>query len=51
MKQRIIQFSEQLDGAAKKSVAIEQLSVSHYISLSDAYEIQKMSIARRIERG
>lgn len=51
MKQEIIQFSEQLDNAAVDAVAVEQLSNTHTISLSDAYKIQEASIARRVERG
>jgi len=40
-----------LDQAANKAMAISQLSLQHDYSLSDAYEIQRLSIAQRLQRG
>ena len=51
MKQLIQELAEVLDNAAKDSTPITQLSLNHSFSLVDAYEIQKVSIKRRYERG
>jgi len=40
-----------LDDAARTATAIPQLSASESISVDDAYEIQRLSIEYRIERG
>ena len=44
-------LAEQLDGAAMDATAMSQLSKSHEVSVDDAYEIQRLSIERRIARG
>ena len=44
-------LAEQLDEAANTAAAIPQLSASVSVSVDDAYEIQKLSIDRRIERA
>lgn len=43
-------LAEQLDEAAKSAMATSQLSASESVSVDDAYEIQKLSIERRIRR-
>jgi 2-oxo-3-hexenedioate decarboxylase len=43
------EIAERLDDAARHAKAIPQLSLE--ISLEDAYEIQKINIARRVKRG
>lgn len=45
------QIAEILDKAAQNVEAVEQLAALNQINLSDAYEIQRFSIDRRIERG
>ena len=44
-------MAQWLDDAAKSATAIPQLSTNATISIDDAYEIQRLSIARRIARG
>lgn len=45
-------IAEITDTAARNSEAIEQLSQSgHEITLQQAYEVQKLSVARRVDRG
>lgn len=44
-------LAEQLDGAAMDATAMSQLSKTHEVSVDDAYEIQRLSIERRIARG
>jgi 2-oxo-3-hexenedioate decarboxylase len=51
MKQELLKFSETLDTAAKDASPLQQLSNLTKLSLSDAYDIQKESINRRLERG
>jgi 2-oxo-3-hexenedioate decarboxylase len=51
MKQFLEQIAEQLDSAAHKAAATSQISLETDISLQDAYDIQKLSINRRLERG
>lgn len=40
-----------LDIAALEAEAVKQISLEHQINLSDAYEIQRLNIDRRIARG
>jgi 2-oxo-3-hexenedioate decarboxylase len=47
----ISNLAEYLDKAAFNAVAVQQLSTFSPISLDDAYEVQKQSIARRLQRG
>jgi 2-oxo-3-hexenedioate decarboxylase len=44
-------LAERLDDAARSATAIAQLSASETVSVDDAYEIQRLSIDRRIARG
>jgi 2-oxo-3-hexenedioate decarboxylase len=44
-------LAERLDDAARSATAIAQLSASETISVDDAYEIQRLSIDRRLARG
>ena len=44
-------LAEQLDTAAKDAVAVPQLSASEALEVDNAYDIQKLSIDRRIDRG
>ena len=44
-------LAEQLDTAAKDAVAVPQLSASETLEVDNAYDIQKLSIDRRIDRG
>lgn len=44
-------LAELVDEAAKNVVAIPQLSESTELNFDDAYEIQRLSIERRFERG
>lgn len=44
-------IAEKLDRAARTTEAIEQLAEVNNISLEDAYDIQRMSIGKRIDRG
>lgn len=45
------QFAHRLDDAARYAESVDQLSVTAPLSLAQAYEIQRASIARRYERG
>lgn len=45
------QLAIQLDQAAATATSIEQLSLTHAISIGDAYEIQQHSIEQRLSRG
>ncbi len=47
----LLALAEQLDGAALDATAMSQLSNAHEVSVDDAYEIQRLSIERRIARG
>jgi 2-oxo-3-hexenedioate decarboxylase len=47
----LAELAERLDHAATSATAIPQLSASVTISVEDAYEIQCLSIDRRIARG
>ncbi|MEM8526606.1 MAG: fumarylacetoacetate hydrolase family protein [Bacteroidota bacterium] len=40
-----------IDTATKNAQAVSQLSATHQFDLATAYEIQKLSISRRMERG
>ena len=51
MKQLLQEIAAQLDQAALNAQATSQLSFDQSITLDDAYQIQKASIQRRIERG
>ena len=44
-------LAERVDTAALKADAISQLSLEHSFTEDEAYEIQKLSIDRRLERG
>ncbi len=43
--------ARKLDEAARSASSIQQLSETYAFSLADAYEIQRLSIDRRLERG
>jgi len=45
------ELARKVDEAARTATSIEQLSVSANFSLADAYEIQRLSIARRLQRS
>ncbi|WP_371188267.1 kynureninase [Thalassotalea maritima] len=45
------QLAEQLDNAALNAESIEQLSNHCSLSLADAYQVQKLSIKQRYQRG
>jgi len=47
----LAKLAEQLDNAARSATAMSQLSASAPISVDDAYEIQRLSMERRYERG
>ncbi len=51
MKQQIIEIASTLDQAAYKAKAVQQISEQQTVSLSDAYQIQKVSLANRYMRG
>lgn len=44
-------LAQRLDEAAATATATDQLATEHSLSLQDAYEIQRLSIARRLSRG
>lgn len=44
-------LSEKLDGAAREAIPIAQLSHTEHFSLRDAYEIQRLAIQHRLNRG
>lgn len=44
-------FAELLDDAALNARSTEQIAAANDISIDDAYEIQRLSIGRRIDRG
>src|SRR6187402_2772344 len=48
---KIASLAAHLDDAAMKATAIAQLSETTTFDLEDAYKIQALSIARRLERG
>ncbi|QFU23610.1 4-oxalocrotonate decarboxylase [Shewanella sp. YLB-09] len=55
-EQKLASIAEVVDGAAMNAEAIEQLSLKlkeqgHPLTLTQAYEVQALSVARRIERG
>lgn len=47
----LTQFAETADEAARIATAIAQFSNTNDLSVTDAYDIQRQSIARRLERG
>src|SRR3989304_910108 len=47
----IRELARVVDGAARGARAIPQLTASNKLTLADAYEIQRASIALRVERG
>ena len=47
----LAELAERLDNAAKDATAIPQLSATESVSVEEAYEIQRLSIDRRIARG
>ncbi len=51
MKHPIKKIAAALDQAALQSQATQQVSLTHPISLEEAYDIQKISIEKRLERG
>ena len=48
---RIEEFAEQLDAAARESRAVAQIDPERQLSLEHAYAIQRASIQRRVSRG
>ncbi len=50
-KPHLNELAAQVDGAAVNALPIEQLSRRHSFSLEDAYEIQRLSIDLRLDRG
>ena len=44
-------LAKKVDEAARNACSIQQLSESHEFSLADAYEIQRLSIERRLQRA
>ena len=44
-------FAQVVDDAARTATAIAQFAASGGVGLADAYEIQRLSVARRIARG
>lgn len=44
-------LATRLDKAAVDAIPTEQLTTGHAITLEDAYEIQRLSVAHRLERG
>ncbi|MEL6803835.1 MAG: 4-oxalocrotonate decarboxylase, partial [Bacteroidota bacterium] len=51
MTQSKAEIAATLDAAAKEHTAIQQLALQDHFSLAEAYDIQAMSIDRRIDRG
>lgn len=51
MSTHIDTYAERLDTAALKAEATAQISLENQLSIDEAYQIQKASIDRRIERG
>jgi 2-oxo-3-hexenedioate decarboxylase len=47
--QKLYQIAERLDEAARNATAVEQLSET--IDTAEAYEVQRLSIKRRVDRG
>jgi 2-oxo-3-hexenedioate decarboxylase len=47
----VIELAALLDDAARHARAVPQISASHSVTLAEAYEIQKTSVARRLARG
>lgn len=45
------EIAHTLDKAAASATSVEQISLSQKITLAEAYEIQKLSIEQRFERG
>lgn len=45
------EIADLLDQAAQEAKAVEQVSHKHQFSLEEAYEIQRLSIQNRVERG
>ena len=50
-KVMLLTLARSLDLAAVKAVGIEQLSASVEITLAEAYEVQRLAIAKRAKRG
>ena len=51
MSNALSKLAEHIDTAALNASAIEQLTRQHEFSVEDAYEIQRLSMQRRYERG
>lgn len=51
MKNTLAKIAELLDTAARKAIAVDQVSKTTPISLDDAYAIQALSIDHRLARG
>lgn len=51
MTAQIAALAAALDDAAREARAVPQLSVVHSLTLGQAYDIQKASVGRRLERG
>lgn len=47
----IVELAAEADDAARTATAIAQFSESQSLSIEEAYEVQDLSFARRIERG
>jgi 2-oxo-3-hexenedioate decarboxylase len=47
----VAELAALLDDAARHAIAVPQISATVTLTLSDAYEIQRASIARRLQRG
>lgn len=45
------EIADLLDRAAQEAETVEQVSLKHQFSLEEAYEIQRLSIQNRIDRG
>tara|TARA_B100000497_G_scaffold127651_1_gene170208 strand:+ start:799 stop:1566 length:768 start_codon:yes stop_codon:yes gene_type:complete len=51
MKHKYFHFASLLDNAAKSAQPIAQLSIHNEFDINDAYQIQKLSISQKLERG
>jgi 2-oxo-3-hexenedioate decarboxylase len=51
MSEELLALATQLDVAATEARAIDQLSLRHRLTLPEAYTVQRLAIARRLQRG
>ena len=51
MTKNLVEIAKHLDAAATSATAVPQISISTPIDLPESYEIQKISIDQRLERG